>query len=203
MNPKDLLSRHKEIKVYTDGSSFGAAKHKPKVAGWSIVWEKDSREYAIYGHCEAPSTNNVAEMLAVVIGLHVCGHGENRAVIYTDSQYVEKSLGEWRLKWEVEGLPTTNRGLIQALWDAQDTNPRARVYKIKGHKGIDGNERADALAKLGRDREFFPRNDSHALHICVNSTVEAMQIVQMLSELPKGHNKTLDQLIGECHANAT
>lgn len=139
--------------MYTDGSSVS---QKPEVgAGWAAcITDMNGREFILYGHLPYPATNNVAEMYGVIVALRVGRKINQFLTVYTDSQYTEKSLNEWRGKWESTGFPVKNRELIHRLFEAHDLHKRCCVRWIKGHAGHAGNELADYWSKEGRKQNI-------------------------------------------------
>ncbi len=103
---------------------------------------------------EANTTNNRMELRAVIAALE---EAERRAqgapvVVHTDSQYVKNGIGSWIASWKRNGWrtadkkPVKNRELWEEL-DAVSSRVRPRYVWVKGHAGIDGNERCDALVQ--------------------------------------------------------
>ena len=77
--------------------------------------------------------------------------------LYTDSQYVRKGITEWMVGWKKNGWKTAARKPVknEDLWRALDeevARHEIRWHWVKGHSGVPGNERADALANLGIEK---------------------------------------------------
>lgn len=158
------------LKIYTDGSSV---PQKPEVgAGWAMYMEMNGREFILYGHLPYPATNNVAEMYGVIVGLRVASKINKFLNVYTDSKYVERSINEWRGKWENSGFPQKNRDLIMNLFEAYDNHPMCCVNWIKGHAGHDGNEIADQWSKEGRKKNIVTVDNQSRKVIGFNSMEE-------------------------------
>lgn len=90
------------------------------------------------------------EMQAVIEGLQRMPEGA-RAVIYTDSQYVQKGVEEWMSGWKRRGWRTSSGSAVknQDLWQVLDAlcQERTLVWRwVRGHAGDAGNERAHVLA---------------------------------------------------------
>jgi ribonuclease HI len=82
-----------------------------------------------------------------------------RVVIYTDSEYVRRGIDEWLVNWKRRGWKTAAKKPVknEDLWrELDDLAARHDVHWrwVKAHAGIEGNERADALANLGLDEGF-------------------------------------------------
>jgi ribonuclease HI len=82
-----------------------------------------------------------------------------RVAIVTDSAYVEKAFTQgWLAKWQRNGWktsarkPVENQDLWQALLAAAEPH-QVRFERVKGHAGIELNERADQLAVAARDAQ--------------------------------------------------
>lgn len=84
------------------------------------------------------STNNRAELTAVINGLQTLRNGPHEVVIYTDSEYVRRA---------VEGMrkATTNHDLLQRIRELCGLH-EVRVMRISGHSGIEKNELCDRMA---------------------------------------------------------
>lgn len=84
---------------------------------------------------------------------------ENGLVInlYTDSDYVFKTLTQYLESWKQKGWKKSRGGFPQylALWKSIDNtiselstqNIKINPLKVDSHSGIEGNERADTIAK--------------------------------------------------------
>ncbi|MBB2785777.1 UNVERIFIED_ORG: ribonuclease HI [Rhizobium esperanzae] len=140
--------------------------HEPgsERGGWAFVVFRDAVEIACgFGGVE-DTANNSMELLALLeaaIWINREAAGE-RAVIWSDSVYAVKGCNSWRPIWKNNGWkkssPNGNarkRTIANAdLWKAIDLqlsrNALVTIAWCKGHSGIAGNERADALADRGR-----------------------------------------------------
>ena len=136
------------VRIYTDG----ACKGNPGPGGWGALLQFDGREKELYGG--APdTTNNRMELTAVIRALEalkrLC-----EIDLYTDSQYVQKGIGEWLASWKRRGWKTADRKPVKNidLWLELDRLAGAhdiRWHWVRGHAGHAENERADALANRG------------------------------------------------------
>ncbi len=135
-----------EVIIYTDGACSG----NPGPGGWGALLVCDGRERELSGG-DAATTNNRMEMMAVIEALNVLKKPV-RAVVYTDSQYVQKGISEWIHGWKRKGWKTASGDPVKNvdLWKALDE--AARVHEIewkwvKGHAGHPEKERVDRLAR--------------------------------------------------------
>jgi ribonuclease HI len=92
--------------------------------------------------------NAELELMALVEGLEYANDGDT---VYSDSEYCVKGYNEWLDNWKARGWRKANNKPIanRELWQQIDTLRAMRfiqVVKVKAHAGIDGNEKADALA---------------------------------------------------------
>lgn len=113
------------------------------------------KTYIRYGHLPAPSSNNRGEIYGVLYAMQMLKHRKDwRIEIYSDSQYVVKSINEWRHKWKLynyDGIK--NEDLLVPLFNAWDEHNNASIKWVKGHIGIRGNELSDEYAGLGGRNE--------------------------------------------------
>jgi ribonuclease HI len=132
----------------------GAAKRNPGPGGWGGIVATADGEVVELGGSAPHTTNNRMELTAAIETLsHV--RGEPGPIdVYTDSTYVIKGIRDWIRAWKsrgwttLEGAPVLNREMWQQLDDLVAGRPRGgiRWHYVRGHVGIPGNERVDAIA---------------------------------------------------------
>jgi ribonuclease HI len=138
------------IIVFTDG----AAKGNPGPGGWgAIVVTPDGRVTEL-GGAAAHTTNNKMELTGAIHGLAAVRGADGPLAIYTDSTYVIQGIRDWIWGWRrrgwktAEGADVQNRDLweqLHALVTEREKDTIAWHY-VRGHVGIPGNERVDAIA---------------------------------------------------------
>ena len=138
----------KTIEIYTDG----ACKGNPGRGGWGALLRMGDQEKEMFGG-EPLTTNNRMEMMAVIAALEALKR-PSVAVVYTDSQYVQKGISEWILGWKARGWITAAKAPVKNadLWKRLDAATQTHTIEwrwVKGHAGHPENERADALANKG------------------------------------------------------
>ena len=125
------------VVIYTDGASSG----NPGPSGIGVFLKYKDQEKEIsksIGH----STNNIAELEAVRIGLSQLKNPNLPVKILTDSSYVCGTLTKgWKAKKNVE--------LIAAIKEIMEPFKDLEFIHVKGHAGLEGNEKADQLARDG------------------------------------------------------
>jgi ribonuclease HI len=119
-----------------------------------LLIHKD-REKELSG-AEPMTTNNRMELTAAIRGLEALKKPGTSARVYTDSQYVIKGIEEWVGGWKARGWRTADKKPVknQDLWerlDALAAQHSLEWHWVKGHSGIPGNERVDALANRAID----------------------------------------------------
>ncbi|MDR0716827.1 MAG: ribonuclease HI [Azoarcus sp.] len=137
------------INIYTDGACSG----NPGPGGWGALLESGPHKKEIWGG-EPRTTNNRMELLAVIRALEQIKRETVTIRVHTDSQYVQKGISEWIHRWKARGWVTASRTPVKNadLWRALDdiaARHEVEWFWVKGHAGHAGNERADALARLG------------------------------------------------------
>ena len=91
--------------IYTDGSAFNnGKKNKQQYGGIGVYFENNEFEHIsekLYGKI----TNNIAELKACIKGIETIVYSDNydsnrNIIIYSDSEYVIKSITKWCKSWE-------------------------------------------------------------------------------------------------------
>jgi len=143
------------LKIFTDGGCSG----NPGPGGWAylFVMQTFQGEQMIAKNkgSEKETTNNRMEMTAVIEALRALKMLENvprQAVIYTDSQYVQKGITEWIHTWKRNSWRTSDKKPVknQDLWielDYLSTEFQLKWEWVKGHAGNEYNEICDAMTQ--------------------------------------------------------
>jgi ribonuclease HI len=136
--------------IYTDGGCSG----NPGPGGWAFVLRRGTEEVLGSGG-EANTTNNRMELRAVISSLEEAERRSPGApvVVYTDSQYVKNGIGSWIASWKRNGWRTADKKPVKnrELWEELDlVNARVkpRYEWVKGHAGVEDNERCDAMVQV-------------------------------------------------------
>lgn len=138
------------VDIWTDG----ACKGNPGPGGWGAWLRAGEHERELFGG-ERETTNNRMELTAVIEALGSLRR-PCRVRLHTDSQYVQLGISEWMRNWVRRGWKTADNKPVKNadLWRRlAELSARHQVEWrwVKGHAGVDGNERADALANRGVD----------------------------------------------------
>jgi ribonuclease HI len=123
------------IVAYADGACSG----NPGPAGLGVVILEGPMRTEI---CEplGQGTNNIAELTAIERVLDAIPDPGRPLVIYTDSEYAVGVLSKgWKAK--------ANMALVERVRDRLAKRPATRLVHVRGHAGIELNERADELAR--------------------------------------------------------
>jgi ribonuclease HI len=139
------------IEIYKDGACRG----NPGPGGWAALLISGERRKEISGS-EAHTTNNRMELLAAIRGVEALKNPGTTARIYTDSQYVIKGISEWVASWKRRGWKTADKKPVknQDLWERLDQLAEQHEIEwhwVRGHSGVEGNERVDQLANEAID----------------------------------------------------
>jgi ribonuclease HI len=141
----------KSVEIHTDGACLG----NPGPGGWGALLRHGDTERELAGG-EANTTNNRMELLAAIMALEAL-KSPCDVVLSTDSQYVQKGIGEWLPNWirrgwkTAGGEPVKNKDLWERLQAA--AQPHKVKWKwVKGHAGHVENERVDQLARAAAEK---------------------------------------------------
>jgi ribonuclease HI len=140
------------VELWTDGACSG----NPGPGGWGaiLVWNGHERELS---GGEADTTNNRMELMSVIMGLAAITRPMD-VVINTDSAYVEQAFTKgWLELWQRNGWRTAAKQAVknQDLWQRlaeEAARHNVSFQRVRGHTGVEMNERADQLAVAERDR---------------------------------------------------
>jgi ribonuclease HI len=138
------------VEIYTDGACRG----NPGIGGWAALLRRGTDEREIQG-AEPHTTNNRMELTAVIRALEALKRPVEVRV-YTDSEYVRRGITEWLVSWKARGWRTADKKPVknQDLWERLDelaAPHRIEWHWVRGHSGVEGNERVDALANQAID----------------------------------------------------
>jgi ribonuclease HI len=138
------------VDIYTDGACRG----NPGPGGWAALLSAGGREKEISG-AQIQTTNNRMELQAVIAALQALKRPVD-VRLYTDSQYVRRGILEWLPQWKARGWRTADKKPVKNLdlWRLLETaaaRHRIEWHWVRGHAGIPGNERCDALANAAID----------------------------------------------------
>jgi len=129
------------IHLWSDGACSG--NPGPAGAGTVLLWGDRRREMSTW---LGSGTNNVAELAAVLQGLEALRDPVRRkVVVHTDSQYV---IGVLVRGWKARA----NQDLIAQLREHLSRLPQVVWHWVRGHEGVELNERCDALAREAIER---------------------------------------------------
>jgi ribonuclease HI len=137
-----------EVVIYTDGACSG----NPGRGGWGVVLRWNGTRKELHGG-DAQTTNNRMELMAAIQALEALNR-PSRVQLHTDSTYLLNGITKWIAAWQRNGWrtsarkPVKNEDLWRRLVEAMNGHEVSWLW-VKGHAGEEGNERADALARLG------------------------------------------------------
>ena len=142
---------HKEIHVYTDGSSRG----NPGPGGYGIVMEqKGSNYFKEFSEGFRKTTNNRMELLAVVEALKKIKKNNQKIIVYTDSKYVVNSVEKkWVFAWQKNNFKKKKNIDLWLEFLKEYKKHSVKLKWIKGHNDHPQNERCDSLAVEASKKE--------------------------------------------------
>ena len=136
------------IIIYTDGSSRG--NPGPGGYGTILMWKGHVKELSA-GYRK--TTNNRMELMAVIAGLEALKQGGRQVQVYSDSQYVVKSVEQgWLKNWIATDFKggKKNKDLWSRFYDLSKKH-HIRFHWVKGHASNPHNNRCDELATQAAD----------------------------------------------------
>jgi ribonuclease HI len=152
------------VQAYADGCCLG----NPGPGGYGVVLLAKSDRKELSGGFRH-TTNNRMEILAAIKALEALKE-PCHIVLHSDSQYVVKAMNEgWAENWKSRGWktkanqPAMNPDLWQRLLRLC-LDHKVEFRWVKGHSGVEENERADALAKAAAEGKDLQVDAGYAPH---------------------------------------
>lgn len=162
--PTDPSIKLVNIEIWTDGSVNIKNENK---CSWAFVVVMDGEKFheasdLLY---EEHRTGNIAEMSGIINGLSWLEDMVTKSGIdplnlcvdvYSDSQYCVKGINEWIHKWKIRNYQgTKNAEYWKKFYPLRYDHPYSQleINWIKGHSGVEWNERADYLCGLHTKKE--------------------------------------------------
>ncbi len=142
------------VRIYVDGSSDN---RNTLTGGWAaVVLIPDEQIITLSNAIEPPTNNQIAELVAALMGLKFVREKCLRLQIevISDSKYVIKGITEYEAIWRLNGWMTVVDAPVkhQCLWKrliALDGEDVIWTH-IRGHQGNVYNNMADQMASLAR-----------------------------------------------------
>lgn len=144
------MPHSKTLVIYTDGACSG----NPGPGGWGALLLYKGREKELWGG-EPDTTNNRMEMMAAIQALESLKPDyKGDIILWTDSKYLLDGITKWIHGWKKRGWRKADKKpvLNKDLWQRLDAVVESKAIEwkwVKGHAGVEGNERADELAGRG------------------------------------------------------
>lgn len=143
--------------IYIDGACKNNGKENSNGGYGIVIFNNDNNLIDAYCEYFDNVTNNQMELKAFLKTFELLNtkYKNEIATIYSDSSYCINILESWIHIWSKNGWKTSkgetikNLDIIQSLYEYYNINffiNQIYIIKVDGHKGIIGNELADALA---------------------------------------------------------
>ena len=130
------------IRIYTDG----AAQGNPGPGGYGVIMKYNNHVKEISQGFRL-TTNNRMELLAVITGLEAIKKEGIPVSIYSDSQYVVKSVEQgWIWNWEKKNFAKKKNADLWRRYIPLHNKFKPKFHWVRGHAGHIENERCDYLA---------------------------------------------------------
>lgn len=131
----------KKVNLFSDGSALG----NPGPGGYCTILKYKDKEKIIKGS-EPLTTNNKMELRAVIEGLKSLKE-PCEVTIYSDSNYVVKSINEWLDSWIKKSFKNVKNVDLWKEYIKVSSPHKIKAIWVRGHSGHIENERCDKIAK--------------------------------------------------------
>lgn len=154
--------------IFTDGGCIT----EERIGGWAAIISSGSSPLELSGG-ERDTTNQRMELKAAIEGLKSL-EKPSKVKLHSDSAYLINCMNQrWYEKWRTNGWknakkkPVENRDLWEELLRISSVHD-VEWIKVKGHSGVKGNERCDALVRKEIDKMLTPTFGSESSSIPEN-----------------------------------
>ena len=130
----------KKVSIYTDGSSLG----NPGAGGYAGIIKYKDIEKVYFGGVKL-TTNNRMELIAVIEGVKLLKESSD-IQLFSDSQYVVKSINIWLKNWIKKDFKNIKNIELWKEYLEYSKVHKISAFWIKAHSGHPENERCDQLA---------------------------------------------------------
>ncbi len=131
----DNINDAKYINIYTDGAT--QYKNGQRISGIGVYFGDDDERNV--SKLVNTYDNNECELLAVIEALTIVQNKNYYINIYTDSRLIVDGM---------TGICSKNKFNFKKLEQLVSLFIDVQFFYVKGHSGIEGNEKADALSRL-------------------------------------------------------
>jgi ribonuclease HI len=144
------------VVIYTDGGSLG----NPGPGGWGVVILDGGKRKELSGGFRL-TTNNRMELTACIMALKQL-KGPKAVIMHSDSKYVVDGIMKgWAAGWRAKGWmrTRTEKAKNADLWAELLTLCDGRQVEfrwVKGHAGVEENERCDFLVNREQAKSGLP-----------------------------------------------
>ena len=143
------------VQVFTDGACSGNG-YKVAKAGVG-VWFNHGHASNVSAPVVGRPTNNCAEIEAAIAAVYAARAARvSKLCINTDSQFMIDCMTKWIKGWKRNGWKTSTKEdvknkeeLVKLDKLLSDSSVNVQWNHVRGHRGIEGNEEADRLARVG------------------------------------------------------
>ncbi|GJQ76926.1 putative endonuclease that specifically degrades the RNA of RNA- DNA hybrids [Trypoxylus dichotomus] len=142
------------VVVYTDGACENNG-YKGAKAGIG-VWFGDDHPFNVSAPVEGKPTNNAGEIQACIRAVRIALDNDiKKLCIKTDSNFVINAMTSWIKKWKKNNWKLSTGGDVKNKVDFEKLDnvckqmDSIKWVHVNGHCGIEGNEKADILARRG------------------------------------------------------
>jgi ribonuclease HI len=153
------------VVVYTDGGSLG----NPGPGGYGVVMLHKGKRKELSGAFRL-TTNNRMEMTACIVALREL-ETPSSVIMHCDSKYVVDGIMKgWAVKWRSKNWmrTKTEKAKNADLWKellALCENHHVEFRWVKGHAGIEENERCDFLVNREQAKPDLPADEVYEKEI--------------------------------------
>ncbi|MEO6313966.1 MAG: ribonuclease HI [Chitinophagaceae bacterium] len=144
--------------IYTDGASRG----NPGPGGYGAILKWGNTEKELSGGYRK-TTNNRMELMAVIAALEALKKETLQITVYSDSQYIVKSVEQgWLKNWIATDFKGGKKN--KDLWlryHALSKKHQLKFIWVKGHASNAFNNRCDLLATAAADAGNLPVDEGY------------------------------------------